>query len=268
MRQQKNRVFFNLLFSLMALWLLTGHAAAAMAPDSRIEVDLKALFSDPPKVKGYPYQDLLSKAASRYGLPLPLVLALVRGESFFDPTAKSAKGAIGLMQVMPSTAAEYGVKEKELFDPAKNIDVGVHYLSDLYTHLNDPYLALAAYYCGCDGVDNGKFSLRPDCDEYVRYIYAHLQRILAGTKDAEATPVEKTKRFTLTSFDNFLDAEDFLKFLSEKLPDLQLDIFRVEVVNPDHTRYQYRILVAYGQDEGRGQICRDVKKATGFSFCE
>jgi len=267
MKVLSSRVFLNCLLGLVTFWLLAGYAVAAIAPDSRIEADLKTLFRDPPPVKGYPYQDLLEDAASRYGLPLPLVLAVARGESFFDPKARSAKGAIGIMQVMPSTAADYGLKEEELSDPAKNIDVGVHYLSDLYTRLEDPYLSVAAYYCGWAGVADGKFSVRPDCDEYVHYIYAHLQKILAGANAGVAAPVEKVKHFVLTKFDNFLDATNFLNFLSERLPVLQLDIFRAEVIHPDHTRYQYRILVGYANEQNKNRVCRSVEKTLGFTFC-
>ncbi len=159
------------LWCLLLSFLVAGKASSAVIPDSRIQADLKGLFADPPPVQGYPYQAELEKAASRYGLPLPLVLAVARGESFFDPKAISPKGAIGIMQVMPSTAAEYGVSQDELFDPEKNIDVGVHYLSDLYARLKDPYLALAAYYCGCGGVDNGNMTLRKDCEYGVIFIF-------------------------------------------------------------------------------------------------
>lgn len=248
--------------------LVVGNAAAAIAPDPQVRAELQTLFSGAPEVQGYPYQELLAAASTRYDLPLPFVLAVVRGESFFDPRAKSAKGALGLMQVMPSTAAGYGFKPEDLLDPARNIDVGVHFLADLYGKLQDPYLTLAAYYCGCGGVDKENFTLRRDCDDYVHYIHAHLQKILARTEAGLPAAVGKLKRFVITGFDNFLDAESFLGFLSEKLPELQLDLFRREMVRPDHVRYQYQILAAYGQDQEKDEICVAVETATGFSFCK
>jgi len=253
------------LWCLLLSFLVAGKASSAIIPDPQIQADLKGLFADPPQVQGYPYQAELEKAASRYGLPLPLVLAVARGESFFDPKTISPRGAIGIMQVMPSTAAEYGVSQDELFDPEKNIDVGVHYLSDLYARLKDPYLALAAYYCGCSGVDNESMTLRKDCDEYVRYIHSHLRTILASAGKVQASGQEQ--RFLLTWFDNFLDAQAFVEFLTAKVPGLRLDVFRKQVALQDHHRYQYQVLAACRSGEEREKICRKVEEATGFSFC-
>jgi len=245
-----------------------GHAIAGLVPDSQIQVDLKSLFARPPAVEGFPYQQLLNEAAARYNLPLPYVMAVVRGESFFDPKAVSAKGAIGLMQVMPSTAAEYGLSSEDLRDPKKNIDVGVHYLADLYAQLEDPYLALGAYYCGNGPIDKENFTLRQDCDDYVHYIHTHLKKILAGGAGGTVGTVGHLQQFSLTRFDNFLDAESFMRLLSRKDVGFQLDVFRQEVVHSDHRRMQYQILVAFGQNIEKEKICSEIEKATGFSFCE
>ena len=129
---------YSFCWCLVCIFLITGYAGAAIAPDTTIRADLNSLFKNPPKVQGYPFQQRLEKAAAQYGLPLPYVLAVVRGESFFDPKAVSAKGALGLMQVMPPTAADYGISANDLLNPEKNIDVGVHFLADLYTQLQDP----------------------------------------------------------------------------------------------------------------------------------
>jgi len=248
------------------LYLTAGYVTAAISPDSVIRADLQTLFADPPSVQGYPYQDLLETAAARYGLPLPFVLAVVRGESFFDPKAKSLSGARGLMQIMPETAADYGWKPDDLFDPAANIDAGVRYLADLYKRLEDPYLTLAAYYCGCGGVDKEEFTLRQDCDEYVHYIHTHLKKILADAGRTTPDNAINAKRFVLVIFDNFLDAENFLNFLSKKLPERQFDLFRSEVEHPDHVRYQYQIQATYVQEVEKDEIRRTVEKATGFNF--
>jgi len=247
--------------------VLAENAAVAMAPDAGIRADLESIFSNPPQVQGYPFQPVMEAAADRYGLPLPLVLAVARGESFFDPSAKSAKGAIGIMQVLPSTAADYGVTEKDLLDPEKNIDVGVHYLADLYAQIQDPYLTLAAYYCGCSGVDKENLTLRKDCDEYVRYINTHLRTILARAEAGVPASQVEENHFVLARFDNFLDAENFLEFLAGKLPDLSFDTYRREVAHTDHVRYQYQILVTYGTEKERTEICRAVEESTGFAFC-
>lgn len=250
----------------LSVFFAVEPAVADIIPDSKIMADLKKLFVEPPDVQGYPYQHLIATAAARYNLPLPFVLAVVRGESFFDPRAKSAKGALGLMQVLPSTAADYGLKPEDLLDPVKNIDVGAHYLGDLYAQFQDPYLTLAAYYCGRGGINKEEFTLREDCNEYVQYIHRHLQKIMAGVEVEAPAGAGLAKRFVIARFDNYLDAEQFLGFLSQKLTYINLDIFRQEVVYPDHNRYQYQILAAYDQDKEKEEICQAIEKATGFSF--
>ena len=249
---------------------------AAIMPDPVIKNDLISIFKTPVEVKGYPYQDLLADASRKYNLSLPYILAVVRGESFFDSNAISSKGAIGLMQVMPSTASIYGISKQELYVPKKNIDAGVHYLADLYTKLEDPYLALAAYYCGPGGVDKKTFTLRKDCNEYVHYIYRHLKKIMAKTKPHEKTTdsqtfveqVDTIKHFELTSFDNFLDATQFLNFISTKLPEIEFDIFRNKALLADHERFQYQILSRVDGSLTRENICNLVAEKSGFLFCD
>src|SRR5207244_2559224 len=68
-------------------------------------------------------------AAARYAVPERLIWAVIRAESGFDPRAVSRKGAQGLMQLMPETAAILGVRD--VFDPRENIDGGVRHLRAL-----------------------------------------------------------------------------------------------------------------------------------------
>ncbi len=253
-------------YLLVALFFLYGREASGSVPtESSIRSELKYLFDNPVQVAGYPFQQEISAAAMKYNLPLPFVMAVARGESFFDPKAKSAKGALGIMQVMPETAGDYGVSSEELLDPAKNIDVGVHLLSDLYGKLQDPYLTLAAYYCGYGGVDKENTSARQDCDDYVRYIYTHMQTILTRAEPAQVGPSE-TATFVVARFDNFLDSERFLTLLSERLADVNFDLFRKEVIYETHVRYQYQVTASTKKNEAR--VCRNIKEITGFAFCE
>ncbi len=263
------KIIRNVMFYLWLPLLVSGfgQAYAAISPDPIINSDLKEIFADAPPVKGYPYQKLFKEAARRYGLPLPYLLAVARGESFFDPNAVSSKGAIGLMQIMPATAGDYGVKKEQLFDPAENIDTGAHLLSDLNTRLDDPYLALAAYYCGQGGVDIDNVTIREDCNEYVHYIHSHLKKILKTAGLNLPDSAVREKHFVLTVFDNFLDAESFVKFLSKKLPMMQFEIFRKEAVLKDHNRYQYQIMAAGNGEKTKDEVCAMIEKASGFSFC-
>jgi hypothetical protein len=92
-------------------------------------------------------QSSIIEAAGLYQLPIPLVLALIRQESNFVHQAVSPKGAMGLMQLMPGTAADLGVRDP--FDPRENILAGCRYFRQLldYFQGNVP-LALAGYNAG------------------------------------------------------------------------------------------------------------------------
>jgi len=89
----------------------------------------------------------IDRYARRYGLPVPLLHAVITAESAYDPNAISRAGAVGLMQLMPETARRYGVADRR--NPADNIDGGTRYLRDLLVMFDyDLTLALAAYNAG------------------------------------------------------------------------------------------------------------------------
>jgi soluble lytic murein transglycosylase-like protein len=85
--------------------------------------------------------------ADHYGVPRALVHAIIAQESAWNPLAISKKNAEGLMQLMPATAAMYGVGNR--FSIIENLGGGIQYLSELLTAFHgDMRLAVAAYYCG------------------------------------------------------------------------------------------------------------------------
>ncbi|MCU0805846.1 MAG: lytic transglycosylase domain-containing protein [Burkholderiales bacterium] len=101
-----------------------------------------------------PFHRHVSEAARQFEVDIALVHAVIAAESAYNPTAVSEKGAVGLMQVMPATGARYGVREKDLRDPARNIRAGTKYLADLLAMFGgDVELALAGYNAGEQAVE-------------------------------------------------------------------------------------------------------------------
>ena len=98
------------------------------------------------------YDELIVQEAEVNSLSPDFVRAVIQAESAFNPWARSTRGAMGLMQLMPQTAAEYRVVNA--YDPAENIRAGAAYLRSLLDRYdNDPKLALAAYNAGPTAVD-------------------------------------------------------------------------------------------------------------------
>jgi soluble lytic murein transglycosylase-like protein len=97
------------------------------------------------------YGPIIEKAAKRHRIDQELVHVVIRAESNYDPFAISPAGAMGLMQLMPATARQYGVNN--VFDPAQNIEGGVRYLKDLVKlYGGKTSLVLAAYNAGQEAV--------------------------------------------------------------------------------------------------------------------
>ncbi len=130
-------------------------------------------FADAPWYSRFqPFESLITDSASRHGVDVELVASIVRQESGFDPLAVSPKGAQGLMQLMPATAAELAVENP--FDPAQNIDGGVRWLKKLLDRYGgDLDLALAAYNAGEGAVERyGGIPPFRETENYVRQVRA------------------------------------------------------------------------------------------------
>jgi len=97
--------------------------------------------------KAMPYMQYVQEASQTYGMPVNLILGIMKAESSFNNECVSSAGAKGLMQLMPETAAEVGVTD--VFDPRQNILGSVEYITKLVNKYNgDVKLALAAYNTG------------------------------------------------------------------------------------------------------------------------
>ena len=98
-------------------------------------------------VQTLPFGDVIEQAANRHSLDSLLLAAIVEAESSFNPMAVSPQGALGLMQLMPSTGELF--RATDLLDPKVNIDTGARYLSTLLRQFDgDVTLALAGYNAG------------------------------------------------------------------------------------------------------------------------
>ncbi len=128
-------------------------------------------------------KQLVSDAAREAGLPAGLVHSLVRAESGYHINALSPKGAIGLMQLMPGTAAALNA---DPYDPKQNVQAGVAYLRELLIRYeNDPHQvtkAIAAYNAGPGAVD--KYKGVPPYRETIDYVNRVVRQYLK-TQDAQ-----------------------------------------------------------------------------------
>ena len=154
------------------------------------------------------YESLIAEHASMNGVRADLVRAVVQVESAFNTYARSPKGALGLMQLMPATLKDYGVRNP--FNPTENIRAGVTYLRALLDrYQNDETLALAAYNAGPQAVDNHGQSVPPyrETKNYVKQVNQ-----IAGEKTASTAPAG----LRLYKVIEYVDGRPVPKIVNEK----------------------------------------------------
>lgn len=117
---------------------------------------------------------LVGETAERDGLSADLLRSVMKQESGFQPCAVSPKGALGLMQLMPATAEQFGIQDP--FDAASNLDAGARFLKQLLSRYDgDLPKALGAYNAGPARVDAaGTVPAIPETLDYIRQILAAL----------------------------------------------------------------------------------------------
>jgi len=153
---------------------LTVEGGSVEVPASEIvSIEPEDVFPSRPTVAPLPdgpYAKLIRAAAEKHGVDENLIHRMILVESNFNPKAVSRKSALGLMQLLPETAAQYSVRN--VFDPAQNIDGGTHYMKDLLERYHgDLSLALAAYNAGPQMVQRyGGIPPFPETQKYVRRV--------------------------------------------------------------------------------------------------
>ena len=146
-------------------------------PQAGQSADVAAQQPDGSLLDGTPYGEIIASVSEAQGVDPMLVRALIQVESKFRPTARSPKGAMGLMQLMPSTVREYNVRNP--FEPKANIEAGIKHLKTLIDRFGSSLeLALAAYNAGPGAVE--KFNGVPPYRETRDYVTRILS--LAGLK--------------------------------------------------------------------------------------
>ena len=116
------------------------------------------------------FAEIIDRASAAHSVDPGLVRAMIQVESAFRPRARSRKGAMGLMQLMPEIARRYDVVDP--YEPAANIEAGVKHLKSLLARYAVP-LALAAYNAGEDAVERfGGIPPYRETENYVRQVLA------------------------------------------------------------------------------------------------
>lgn len=138
------------------------------------------------QTKAAPYDDIIRQAAKRHGVNPALVKAVIAAESCYREMVVSYKGASGLMQLMPETAAELGVLD--IFDPQENINAGTRYLSWLLRRYDGsvPH-AIAAYNAGAGRIEQGApiTITFTETRGYIRNVLTNLNKLEQGKKSIE-----------------------------------------------------------------------------------
>jgi soluble lytic murein transglycosylase-like protein len=156
-----------------------GLYRTSTAPQARARPVAAAAAPTPGVVERW--RQHIRAAAAKYKIPEPLLFAVMAVESNFDHQALSEKGAIGLMQLMPTTAKDMYVSDA--WDPAQNIEGGARYLRVLANQYGgDMVKTLAAYNAGPDAVRRagGAVPPIPETQEYVRKVVALYEAYKAG----------------------------------------------------------------------------------------
>ena len=180
----------------------------------------------------FPHATCFRVAALEHDLPESLLLAVARGESDFEETARSRANAHGVMQILwPGTAKHLGIHRlSDLYDPCTNIDAGARYLKELLgSYDGNLHLTLAAYNYGPGRIPKNADTIPNGAVWYSGYIYRHLGYVLGSgaiRKPPPDTLYSEIGQSTLLTFGEPYRAEAFIERLEKQAPEISLDWFR------------------------------------------
>lgn len=194
-----------------------------------------------------PYDAYFQEAARTYNVPVPLLVAMAKVESEFDPNAVSGAGAIGIMQLMPSTAAALGVSDP--YDPRQNIMGGAKYVAQnieqFKNYSNGLELAIAAYNAGPNAVVQYGYQIPPYSETQ-----AYVRKVLGYVEIQERRPTSSDG--TGQSDDKLEKAYETLKAAVEK----NIDRFFKWSVTDERETESVQTVYCHQTEEGRQEIDR------------
>lgn len=203
----------------------------------------------------FPYAHCFKRASAAHRLPETLLLAVARGESDFQPTARSHANAYGLMQILwPGTAKHLGLERlSDLLEPCANVDAGARYLKEmLQRYGGNVHRALAAYNYGPSRIPVSGGRLPDGAVWYSAYILRHLDYVLHGGRKGSAGSASRAyaeqDRLFIIQFSRPYRAAAFVESLQPSFGDIRLDWFR----RPDEG-FDVVMLYASEKELQRGQ---------------
>ncbi len=252
------RYLFLIKFILFTALLATGQTAFSAVKE--IIPNIEALWQEYDRkdaeilpVINYPYGHCFRLAARNNDIPLSLLLAVARGESNFNPRARSNRNCHGIMQIQwPGTAKHLGINRlNALYEPCTNIRAGARYLRELLDrYQGNLHLTLAAYNYGPSRIKKGANASRipHGAKWYSGYIYHHLKTIMRGTSSSKikvsqaSLAFEPKKRLALITFTHPVHARGYYQHLQKKAPSLELDWYRIGMG-------RFQVVMLYGNQQ-------------------
>jgi hypothetical protein len=226
----------------LLLWVSLGIAApvASLAKATSEDLTIEArwrVFAESGEQRTpalvFPFAHCFRRAAATHDLPETLLLAVARGESDFDPQARSHANAYGLMQILwPQTARHLGMTRlSQLLDPCTNVEAGARYLKELLQkYQGNLHRALAAYNYGPSRIPVSGGVVPAGATWYSGYILRHLDYVLSrngkGRSDLGPRPYAADDKWFIIRFERPYRAASFVESLQPKFGDIRLDWFQ------------------------------------------